>query len=155
MHSPSPHNDALAPTAAATSLEIDWGVVVFEGGVGGEDTDEGRKGVHLGVLRGLSCRRGGCDGCEAAGKSNCLHRQLIYQGMVHPCAYRDPANDPGKASTRAWVAMTKAIGGAVADSLLLAPRTRSGGVLNTACCTSTLTHRTTGDRTASGSKITT
>ena len=52
-------NDALAPAAAATSLEIDWGIVAFEGGVGGEDTDEGRKGVHLGVLRGLSCRRCG------------------------------------------------------------------------------------------------
>ena len=52
-------NDALAPAAAATSLEIDWGVVAFEGGVGGEDNDEGREGVHLEVLRGLSCRRGG------------------------------------------------------------------------------------------------
>ena len=101
-------NDALAPAAAATSLEIDWGVVTFEGGVGGEDTDEGREGVHLGVLRGLSCRRGGCDGCEAAGESNCLHRQLIYRGMAHPRAYREPANDPGEASTSAWVAMMKA-----------------------------------------------
>ena len=87
-------NDALAPAGAASSLEIDWGVVAFEGGVGGEDNDEGREGVHLGVLGGLSCRRGGCDGCEAAGESYCPHRQLIYRRMAHPCDYCELVNDP-------------------------------------------------------------
>jgi hypothetical protein len=42
-------DDASARAGAATGLEIDWGIVAFESGVGGEDTDEGGEGVHLGV----------------------------------------------------------------------------------------------------------
>ena len=80
----------------------------------------------------------GCDGCEAAGESDCPHRQLIYRGMAHPGAYCEPANDPGKASTGAWVAMMKVSEGAVVSCLLFALRIRSGGVMNTACTTSTL-----------------
>ena len=53
-------NDASGPGGLTTGLAIDWDIVVFESGVGGEGIDEGREGVHLGVLRGLRrCRRRG------------------------------------------------------------------------------------------------
>ena len=42
-------NGTLTRAAATTSLKVDWGILAFEGGVGGEDADEDREGVHLRV----------------------------------------------------------------------------------------------------------
>ena len=38
-------NDAVASAGAATGLELDWDII--DSGVGGEDVDDGREGVHL------------------------------------------------------------------------------------------------------------
>ena len=95
----------------------------------------------------------GCDGCEVPGEFDCPHRQFIYHEVAHTRAWRELVDDPSEASTGAWVAKTKVSEGAVAVCLLFASRTRSGGLLNTVCNTSTLTHQAPDNKTSSDSKI--
>ena len=53
-------NDALARAAASAGLEIDWDIPALGGGLSGEDVEDGREDVHLGIEFGGLRKCGGC-----------------------------------------------------------------------------------------------